>query len=465
MGRAIQKKKIICIAFYMDQSLKLVKRKYRLNYSSRLAWSISLLGFGYQLLPPLLLIFLTFHISINIVWIILVETESPIIFFEQLRYVRITLDSIMYTLLVFITGSIYSFCLLSYVIFVIVASLYTTPRYGIYAIVNCLLFYNLMLYLQHKGILPFVHLLTDMPLSSFSLTPFQLFSTNFTLIITSVIMHIIAFRLYRTLIERTKELQIERNLLHQRNLTIEKDLKLAKRIQKQLIPQENPRPYIHTLYFPMFEVGGDFYDFIEFRNSAQIGIFISDVSGHGVPAAFITSMIKTIILQLGQVRENPAAALMHLNENLYGKTADNFITAFYCIYDNVNRTLKYANAGHNPPFLLQNSKISKIDEPRSVPLAFATNKFLFEKGKTYQNATISLQKGDKLILYTDGLIEQKGYDGIHESFEDVMIDEILPTLYNLNSKQIIQTINSRFAQWIANDHLADDVCVICLEIF
>ena len=76
----------------------------------------------------------------------------------------------------------------------------------------------------------------------------------------------------------------------------------------------------------MEQVGGDFYDFYRFRDYRDLGIFLSDVSGHGVSAAFITSMVKTIILQSGYKRNNPAALLSYINKMLLGRTAGNFVT-------------------------------------------------------------------------------------------------------------------------------------------
>ena len=92
-------------------------------------------------------------------------------------------------------------------------------------------------------------------------------------------------------ITRTIELEREKELLRSRNETIENELIIAKKIQKQIIPRTSPVDNIYAFYKPMDKVGGDFYDFIKYRESEKIGIFLSDVSGHGVPAAFITSMV------------------------------------------------------------------------------------------------------------------------------------------------------------------------------
>ena len=96
------------------------------------------------------------------------------------------------------------------------------------------------------------------------------------------------------------------------------ELELARKIQRQLIPQVVPDGRsISSHYLPMEMVGGDFFDYILFRDKNRLGIFLSDVSGHGVPAALITSMMKSFILQAGTRKDNPAEFLSeYLNEQL-----------------------------------------------------------------------------------------------------------------------------------------------------
>jgi len=122
------------------------------------------------------------------------------------------------------------------------------------------------------------------------------------------------------------------------------EIQLAKKIQEEIIPSSKPVYYIYSLYKPMFAVGGDFYDFIKIPNTENIGIFISDVSGHGVSAALITSMIKTTLLQAAERINNPSELLLYINNVLQNHTAGNFITAFYGIYNSSNNTILYSNA-------------------------------------------------------------------------------------------------------------------------
>ncbi|MBP7734447.1 MAG: PP2C family protein-serine/threonine phosphatase [Spirochaetes bacterium] len=442
----------------------LMKKKYRLNYIARIVWSAVMLAFVYYNFGGPLLVFTITHLALSAVWIALVEFESPLILNEDLRYVRIAMDAFLYTLAIYITGGAYSFCLLSYIIFIMLTSLYITNRYGIFAIVACVSFYNAMLLSIHLGYLPPVNILSgegDVPVKT---TRAAMLISNFLLVLVSVIMNRVAHTLYANLMERTEELQTERNHLRNRNEVIENDMRLARRIQEQLIPQASPYPFIRALYRPTEAVGGDFFDFIGFRNSSRLGIFVSDVSGHGVPAAFITSMIKTMILQSGMLREDPAGLLMYLNDFLFGKTADNFITAFYGIYDPDARSMIYSNAGHNLPYLLSANGVGMLEGGRSMPLAIADNTFLRAGASEYRNASLDMQRGDRVIFYTDGLTEERGSDDSPDVFEEPMVTRLLPGVRGFSCGAIVDRIYEGLKEWRGSDRFRDDVCIICMEV-
>ena len=192
--------------------------------------------------------------------------------------------------------------------------------------------------------------------------------------------------LEQTVKERTVELERERNNLKEKNESMERDLQMAKLIHGQLMPSKTPGDFIHSFYKPMDMVGGDFYDFIHFRDPDKLGIFISDVSGHGLAAAFITSMVKTIILQSGEKKLNPADLLSFINEILYNQVGGNFVTAFYGIYDKKTRMLTFANAGHNPPYVISpDDKVEYLNGHKTVPLAIMDNDSLKKRGKIFKN--------------------------------------------------------------------------------
>lgn len=218
----------------------LTRGKYRFNYVARLSWSLILFTIVVYNFKGILLILSTSYLVYSILWAIAVELEAPFIQYQNTRYIRITFDAFFYTMVIYITGGINSVLLLSYILFIMMASLYTTNRYGIYAIVICIIYYNAMLAMIYYTIIPSVNILANEIQSSVAITTTRVIFTNFILILVSVILHRITYRLYFKLNEKTNELQTERNFLKKWNELIEQDLNLARKIQNKLIPNKDP---------------------------------------------------------------------------------------------------------------------------------------------------------------------------------------------------------------------------------
>jgi serine phosphatase RsbU (regulator of sigma subunit) len=263
---------------------------------------------------------------------------------------------------------------------------------------------------------------------------------------------------------RTLELEREKELLRSRNETIENELIIAKKIQKQIIPRHSPVDNIYAFYKPMDKVGGDFYDFIKYRDSEKIGIFLSDVSGHGVPAAFITSMVKTSILQAGACKEDPADLLASLNDTLVNQTGGNFVTAFYGIYTPSTKDFIYSNSGHNPPFILSSGIVANIQGTRSIPLAIFDNKSLSTGNKIRSNNSIRFESGDKILFYTDGLTEAVSRYNHNRYFEDDLVNTLIRKYSNNPPKEFIRNIYDELVQFHGSDLFDDDICMICMDI-
>ncbi len=263
---------------------------------------------------------------------------------------------------------------------------------------------------------------------------------------------------------RTRELEKEKELLQARNRTIEQELVIARKIQMQIIPSESPAPNFHAFYKPMDKVGGDFYDFLRYRDPNKIGIFLSDVSGHGVPAAFITSMIKTSILQAGADREDPAVLLSLLNELLLNQTGGNFITAFYGIYNPTTREFIYSNSGHNPPLIFSSGKVKKFTGKKSMALAIMNNEERIACGKHCSNETIILEKGSKILFYTDGLTEAVSSDDRNIYFEQKLVSEIMQKYSGDSPKGFIVNVYNELVNFHGSDSFEDDICMICMDV-
>jgi sigma-B regulation protein RsbU (phosphoserine phosphatase) len=180
---------------------------------------------------------------------------------------------------------------------------------------------------------------------------------------------------------------------------IQKELEVARRIQLSILPGEFPvsRNFrVAARYVPMTSVAGDFYDFLV-ASDTQAGLLIADVSGHGVPAALIASMVKLAATSQRALAADPARLLSGMNAALCGNTQNQFVTAAYVHLDSEAGELRYSAAGHPPMILLRDGTASGIEENGLMLAAFDF--------AAYTNATQPLRPGDRLLLYTDGIVE------------------------------------------------------------
>jgi len=285
-----------------------------------------------------------------------------------------------------------------------------------------------------------------------------------TLLIAGVFYLLIDRYRYRAYL-RAKELEKERNNLAVRNRIIEKELIMARTIQQRLIPSQNPQEWISAIYKPMDLVGGDFYDFIFFRDTSKIGVFLSDVSGHGIPAAFITSMLKSFILQAGNLREDPAMLLHYLNGLLTNQTNNNFITALYGIVDMKKLTFNFSNAGHYAPYVIHDSSVCQLlPEKGGTPLAIFSNDELVTMNRGYKNRMISIEPSSKLIFVTDGLLEAESIEGEAADFENERLMEQFFKNEDLNSHDFVLNVYESLIKHRGSERFEDDVCLICVDI-
>jgi serine phosphatase RsbU (regulator of sigma subunit) len=267
------------------------------------------------------------------------------------------------------------------------------------------------------------------------------------------------------IIENQKKIEIERNRLAEYHRTMTAELDMARVIQQKIIPREKPVPFIASLFHPMEPVGGDLYDFIRFRELELTGIFLSDVSGHGVPAALITMMIKSILAESGIDKRDPAQLLRHMNEHLRDQMAGNFATAFYGIYDNTKKTITYSSAGHTPPFVIHGGSISKLESIDGGPLCYFSEEDICTIGPVleYTTKVAEIPRPGKILFYTDGLTEARNDRGGPQFFSIIM-DEILLGMAHLPCDEFIERLYRELVVFRGSDDFDDDVCMICLDI-
>jgi sigma-B regulation protein RsbU (phosphoserine phosphatase) len=187
---------------------------------------------------------------------------------------------------------------------------------------------------------------------------------------------------------------------------IQKELELARSIQLSLLPGTCPSSNafkIAARYVPMKSVAGDFYDVIA-ADSGHVGLLIADVSGHGVPAALIASMVKMAAVSQRDNAAHPARLLSGMNRALCGNTQGQYVTAAYAFVDGESKELRYGAAGHPSMLRLRSGAVSEIAENGLLLAAV--------DGAEYTDVAVALEPGDRLLLYTDGLVEARNESGV-----------------------------------------------------
>lgn len=204
-----------------------------------------------------------------------------------------------------------------------------------------------------------------------------------------------------------------------RLLTIENELEIARNIQNSILPSSVPElenTRVSAAYHPMTSVAGDFYEFVVVDRH-HAGFLIADVSGHGVPAALIASMIKVAMQSVSAHAGDPAQVLRGLNRVLSSQLRGQFVTAAYLWLDMENRRARYSAAGH-PPLLCWRAAGGELQRIESNGLLFGVL-----QDTEYPNLDFDVSPGDHLLLYTDGIVEAENASG--EAFGDSRLEQVI----------------------------------------
>jgi sigma-B regulation protein RsbU (phosphoserine phosphatase) len=200
----------------------------------------------------------------------------------------------------------------------------------------------------------------------------------------------------------------------------------------------------------MTSVAGDFYDFFV-MNEHEAGLLIADVSGHGVPAALIASMVKVAATTQLANAGSPSKFLLGMNTILYGNTQNQFVTAGYVYLNASSRELRYSAAAHPPMLLLRNGQVTELSENGLMLAAFHF--------ATYTTLTQLIQPNDRLILYTDGLLEAT--NGHLEEFGSQRLHALVRQTANLSHTEAADQIIASIQQWSANQN--DDLTILLCD--
>jgi sigma-B regulation protein RsbU (phosphoserine phosphatase) len=221
--------------------------------------------------------------------------------------------------------------------------------------------------------------------------------------------------------------------------TIQKELEIARRIQMDILPSGFPQSAhfeVAARYVPMTSVAGDFYDFLV-ADEGQAGLLIADVAGHGVPAALIASMVKMAATSQRANVGDPGVFLAGMNAVLCGNTQKQFVTAAVVYLDAGTGSLRYSAAGHPPMLLLRGGEVMDVEENGLLLAAFSF--------ATYSTTVHSLEPGDRLMLYTDGIVEAANAEA--DEFGRDRLGALMRETATLSPKQAVDHIVDVVQRW------------------
>jgi len=252
-----------------------------------------------------------------------------------------------------------------------------------------------------------------------------------------------------------------REQLAQQLFAIQKELETARQIQHSILPHEIPTISgldIAARYIPMTAVAGDFYDFIVVDDK-HIGILVADVSGHGMPAALIASMLKIALAAQAPKAADPAQVLLGLNVALCGKFQHHYVTAAYIFLDMDKHLLRYAGAGH-PPILYHASSARGVED--LLENGMFLGRFDFA---TYTSVEMPISAGAWCLMYTDGIPETT--DPTDVQFGDERFRTFLAGQEWASADSLADGLLTELSQWsskAANEDPEDDITLVAIRI-
>jgi serine phosphatase RsbU (regulator of sigma subunit) len=264
-------------------------------------------------------------------------------------------------------------------------------------------------------------------------------------------------RLDEMVVERTKELNTKKNQLEGTLRKFEEELDMAQKMQHSILPHRFEGGACIDVFADMYaarEVGGDFYDFMDFRNG-KYGIVIADVSDKGVTAALMMAGCLPRLRSLAYRGLPPAEVMSKLNIGL-SENNDTmmFVTTFYGVIDTNNNTLTYTNAGHEEPVLMK--KGGEMDFlPRTKGMALGVSDMA-----VYEENTVALDDDDALFCYTDGITDAINSQG--EQYGVDQLQQILSGLPDRNARQICEMVISSVGGYTGETDQFDDIT--CLAV-
>ncbi len=244
------------------------------------------------------------------------------------------------------------------------------------------------------------------------------------------------------------------------NRVFEKELEIAKKVQEAILPDENDfnidKLSFHYQYIPCYRISGDYFNFVKLSNN-RIGIFLSDVMGHGVASSLITMVLKTLFDKHVYNVNQPGEFLFLLNNELQKIFGEILIyaTAIYIIIDVENKKIYYANGAH-PPALLFSKEINNIEELYSKGTILGVF-----KDSEYETLEHDFNPNHQILLYTDGITDVENKDG--KNFGDLEFFDIVSSNKNLGPREMIGILLKKLYQFSPDESFEDDINLLCIR--
>lgn len=238
----------------------------------------------------------------------------------------------------------------------------------------------------------------------------------------------------------------------------EKDLEIARNIQRNLLPQKIPKTAKYEIFAYSQSarmVGGDYYDIVKL-DSGNTLVAVADVSGKGVQAALLMANVQAFLKAIAKqnIPLNQASNLINdlISENT---SMGSFITFFWGILNNNEPEIEYVNAGHNPPLLVRDGVITKLKKGGMILGVMQTV-------IPYEEEIVKLKKGDVLILFTDGITEAMDIE--NNEYTDEKLEEYVVNNYNKTAKELGEGILFDVKAFTKDAEQSDDITLLVIKV-
>ncbi|MCC6275906.1 MAG: serine/threonine-protein phosphatase [Leptospiraceae bacterium] len=242
--------------------------------------------------------------------------------------------------------------------------------------------------------------------------------------------------------------------------SIDTEFKLAKKLQTktlQKLPESDSRIKFSLWYSPLMHVGGDYYS-VNQLDTHEYSLFLADISGHGISAAMLLNTVKISFEQYLTYKDRPEKLIRKMNDDLYGKIGDNFVTAIYIYINLKKKIIRYCNAGHPKAFLYPLTE----NRPK-VRFLRQTGKVIgiFQKAN-FRDEELKLKEKERLVIYTDGIPET--FNKNNQMFGERGLLRAFSNSNLIDGEEAIEKVKENLKNFQGDSPIEDDRCLILCDM-